>query len=386
MIKKITEKFNPLMFLGSLGAGGLAVAVFAALNYTLPHGKGLIHIGQTHAMKLSGAMSATVFSLEALMALLILVHLVLSAVLFVAYKKWRKTDVAQGILCNPLANGGLMAPYVSAAMTLNVLLSSVRYFIPQVAENLQAFVLPGFIVWAILWVLVLLKETEMLKISFTQEFDVSKLHFGWLLHPFALVMISVTGAGIAALAHNESIAGAAAFMTLITGTMGGFLLMVKLNAIFKQHFTQSGMPEEQFLPSILIIIPNITLLAITAFRLLHYTSHTYHIDLHVASIAAMVGAFAFEIWYLLFGLAMLKDYRKTYLKTHFHVSQWGLVCPFVAFAVLGSFVYKLALPSLPMFLVILATIILTTLLYFYLLSRQYKCIFKENINGFTCDK
>ena len=35
-----SEKFTPLLFLASLGAGGIAVIPFAIMQYTIDHGKG----------------------------------------------------------------------------------------------------------------------------------------------------------------------------------------------------------------------------------------------------------------------------------------------------------------------------------------------------------
>ena len=66
-------------------------------------------------------------------------------------------------------------------------------------------------------------------------FDIDKINFGWLLHPFALGMATVTLTGVAALSTNLVLAHIAAFMASISGTMGFFLLSVKLNAIFKNY-------------------------------------------------------------------------------------------------------------------------------------------------------
>jgi len=35
MYKNLTEKFNPLVFLSALGAGGISVAAFVIIQYTL---------------------------------------------------------------------------------------------------------------------------------------------------------------------------------------------------------------------------------------------------------------------------------------------------------------------------------------------------------------
>jgi Kef-type K+ transport system membrane component KefB len=70
----------------------------------------------------------------------------------------------------------------------------------------------------------------------------------------------------------------------------------------------------------------------------------------------------------------LKDYfKKHFWKKEFYLAQWGLVCPFVAFGVLGSFVYKLFLPTGFFYWFLVALSAMTSVLFFILLSRHFKC-------------
>jgi hypothetical protein len=85
-------------------------------------------------------------------------------------------------------------------------------------------------------------------------------------------------------------------MSLVAGTMGMFLLSVKLFSIFKKHFDSEGALHDQFMPTYIIVIPIITVFAISFFRLGHYAEHV----LHAKNIAAMmkfgmVVAFAFQV-------------------------------------------------------------------------------------------
>jgi hypothetical protein len=85
-------------------------------------------------------------------------------------------------------------------------------------------------------------------------------------------------------------------MSLIAGTMGMFLMSVKLFSIFKKHFHQEGSLDNQFMPTYIIVIPIITVFAISFFRLGHYAEHV----LHAKNIAAMmkfgmITAFAFQV-------------------------------------------------------------------------------------------
>ena len=113
-------------------------------------------------------------------------------------------------------------------------------------------------------------------------FDVDKVHFGWLLISFALAMVAVSGAGIAALAQNPEIAGSAFFLSLVPFTMAFFLTLVKLFVLFKAHY-HLGLPKKvEFLPSFLMVVPIVTLLTISLFRYGHYLDYAFGLPLSKA--------------------------------------------------------------------------------------------------------
>jgi hypothetical protein len=250
--------------------------------------------------------------------------------------------------------------------------------------------LPALIFWLVLWGVLMSSEVKLLKISFIKGFDIDKINFGWLLHPFALGMLTVVGTGIAAMAQDISIASTAAFFSLVSGSMGLFLMSVKLILIFKSHLKANEMPEKKFIPSFLIIVPNITLYSISAFRFSHYMRSHLGMETEILSFLVVLIGFAFEVWYLMFGLSLMGDYfKKHFFKKEFYVEQWGLICPVVAFGVLGSFVYKLFAGNVLMYTVIVLSILLSAFLYLMLLKRQYLCRSlslesPENKNSYNC--
>jgi tellurite resistance protein TehA-like permease len=287
----------------------------------------------------------------------------------------------------PLKNAALMTPIISAAMSMNVLIGVVRFFVPSVSTNFQALMLPALIVWLGVWVWLMYMEISLLKISFTKEFDVNKISFGWLLHPFALSMVTVTGMGIAAMAKNHNIADTAVMLSMVSGTMGLFLFIVKLISIFKSHFVAKGIPERQFLPSFLIVVPIMTLFTISIFRFGHYMEHRFDFDMPwFFSIVVMVG-FAFETWYLAFGLGMLKDYfKKDFFKNEYYVTLWAFICPFVAYAVLGSFLYKTFLATSIIEFVIYASMITSISMYGIVGKRAIQNRRMPKINSLSTSK
>ncbi len=379
------KNFSPLVFLAALGAGGIAVMPFAFLQYTFNSGKGLVNIERLSHGTNPIATEMLFYGLETIMIVFAVIHLFLLGNLFGKLFKYLKTDSYQSLIKDPVKNSAIMAPFVATAMTMNVFIGPVRFFVPAFYSNLQAFMLPALIVWLALWALTMRMEIKLLKTSFEKSFDVNKISFGWLLRPFALAMVTVTGTGIAAMAKDPNVAHIAAFASLMSGGMGFFLLIVKMISIFKSHLAADGLPAKQLLPSLLIVLPNITLFAISGFRLGHYISHQHGVDMHLFSNAIIVVSFAFATWYMMFGLALLKDYFKNhFFKKEFYVSQWGLVCPFVAYAVLGSFFYKAFAPNPIMMAVVLSTMLISVALFFTLLRRQTACSGIKKLGSVEC--
>ncbi|MFW5888434.1 MAG: selenoprotein TsoY [Patescibacteria group bacterium] len=365
--------FTPLVFLASLGAGGIAVMPFVLMQYTIEHGKGLITRGQLWSESLTGPSVLYYYLLEAVMIGFVGIHFILTIYFLTKLVKWLRTEEFGNILHDPLKNSILLAPLISILMTMNVFIGPIRYFLPILSENFQSLFLPAMLFWSALFIFVLYTEIKLLGISFSKGFDINKINFGWLLHPFLLGMLTVVGTGIAAMSQNSTIADSAAFMSLISGSMGIFLLAVKMVVIFKSHFSATGLPEKQFLPSFLIVIPNITLFAIGAFRFGHYLETHQGFELGAYFYLVMGVSFAFEIWYFLFGLSLLKDYFKKDHFKDFYVTQWGFICPLVAFVVLGGFVHKIVLPNPLLYTILAITLMITVVFYFELLAKHIKC-------------
>jgi len=186
-------------------------------------------------------------------------------------------------------------------------------------------------------------------------------------------MLTVVGTGIAAMSSDALIADTAAFLSLISGSMGLFLLLVKMVVLFESHFKAQELPEKKFLPSFLIVIPNITLYTLSAFRLGHFLEqhHGFHLGAYFYLVLGF--SFAFEIWYLIFGLVLLRDYFKQHHFNDFYLSQWSFICPFVAFAVLGSFVYAVVFSSFLIYGSVLLMGVVAILFYAELLYKHFKC-------------
>ena len=367
-----TETFNPLTFLAALGAGGIAVAPFVYFQYIMPHGPGLITFGELMG-NATGMSVGLFYAMQAVMIIFAGIHFVLTGVLLNNLFRWAKTNNYRDFINDPLKNAGILAPFISIAMTLNVVIAVIRFFVPAIHENFQNMMLPALIFWAVIWVWLMSTEIKLLKISFTNDFDVNKVSFGWLLHPFALGMMSVAGMGIAAMAKDATIATTAGFMSITSLSMGLFLFLVKVISIFKSHFTQSGIPERQFLPSFLIVVPIMTLFSISFFRFGHFLEHQFGYELDAYYTMSIAIPFAFETWYFAFGLSMLAGYfKKDFFRKEYYVTLWAFICPFVGYSVLGSFVHKLFMPTVFTQVLVFAAMASAVVFYAFVASRYFK--------------
>jgi hypothetical protein len=380
---RLAERFNLLWFIMTLGLGGTAIAGFAVLNYTFPRpeaAKGLAHLEMLNASV--GAMDTgqrIVFeALRYHIASFSILHLVLLLFvggLFIAWRR-RHPEKYQALLSDNARNAVTIAPALAVGMSFNVALVGGYFYLPWVREHMQALMPYALAVWVLMLGYTMTLALQIQKAHLERGFDVLKMHFGWLLVPFALGMTAVSGAGVAALAHDPIIARTAFFLSLIPFSMASFLLLVKLLSIFRTQYRQGLSERIESLPSFFIVIPIVTLLAITVFRYGHFFDHHFTgTQLPEGFFALVTGlGWAFELWYLALGLVLLGGYLKNYLfnLNYFDESQWGLVCPMVAMSVLGAFVYKTLLPSPVVMWVSVAFLFLDIALIGWLAVRQVR--------------
>jgi len=356
----LVDRFNMLWFIMALGFGGTSVAGYAFLNNTLPRNtpfKGMLYNANINEYT---AQMGTLYSwltayLKVHMLFFGLLHIVALMGCTLLYVRWRRKHPERYMeLCNDTKrNSVLIAPVLAYAMAFNVCLVLGYVFVDWMRINLDLLIPYASIVYGLLWIWTIATAIRLQVIALNKGFDVNTMHFGWLLIPFALGMTSVTGAGIAYLAQG-GLADTIFFLSLTAFTMALFLLCVKLFSLFKSHYA-SGLPSKvEFLPSFFVVVPIITLLTISILRYGYYFQHKFHTPLPDALFAFLASSgFALMSWYMLLGLFLMRDYFKKYLfnADYFDESQWGLICPMVAYSVLATFVYKHAL-AYPVILVL----------------------------------
>jgi len=347
---------------------------FAFMNYAVPHPKGLIALEHILPL-LQTNMAWLYYFFFAVMIGFWLLHFVLMIKLFISFFAWNKTKEADEYRHDPLRNAWMTTPILAFAMTMNVFIGAIRFFVPAISKNLQDFMLPALIIWILLWIVTMYVSLDITKKSFIKSFDFEKITFGRLLVPFTIGMVTVVGAGIAALAKSSMIANTAAFLTFISLWFWLFLFITKLVTLFQKHFSEKNwLPSKQALPSLLIVVPNVTLYAISLFRLGHYfANQTWtHADLFLFFV--IVWAFAFETWYLLFGLSLLKNYfQEHFFKKEFYVTMRWLVCPIVAYAVLWSFAYQQFFNNPIIYRLVVVMMLVSIAIYLIIAKKNIGC-------------
>lgn len=373
MTKTKNQDFNPVMFLMSLGAGGMSISLWAFLMFTIEHGKGLVTRTQVQNSISSLYESILYNSLEVLIIILALIHFVTLFYLLKKYFSWRKTKEFLEFKSNPLKNNALMAVFLTIDMAFNICFSIGNYFIIQNGPLFQVVMAPALIGWIILFFFAMKASINILKTAFTSEFDMNKMHFGFLIHPFALAMIGVTGLGIAVFAQNPFVSNLAFLLALAPFTSASLLLTVKFVTMF-QHHMKNNLPDRNFLPSTLIVMPIVMLLALSVYRMLHYFHEGLGLEIpKFIYIMVLVIPWVFLNWYGVFGLTLIKDYFKNF--KNFDVTQWAFICPIAAYTVLGYFVSKTWLDVLiPMNYFLLIVSLLGVILYFNLFVKQIKVL------------
>src|SRR6056297_2314348 len=96
--------FSPLVFLASLGAGGVAVMPFVLMQYTVEHGKGLISRVQLWAESMSSFVSLYYLSLEAIMVIFTVLHIGLTVYFLSKFIPWLRSEEAGRLFADPLKN------------------------------------------------------------------------------------------------------------------------------------------------------------------------------------------------------------------------------------------------------------------------------------------
>lgn len=164
-------------------------------------------------------------------------------------------------------NAGIFAIVASLAMTVNVIWTSLGFFVPKISGNMQALMLPSLIVFAILAAVLLFFQVTFGKTWFATGVDRRTFNFIWLLDAFAFGLVSLTGSGIVAISTNSQIRDTATFATLFVLAIGSVLLLAKVIYLIYTPVGAGKLPAAGILPGFFLIVPIACLYGLSAYRI-----------------------------------------------------------------------------------------------------------------------
>lgn len=382
----LREKFSPMCFLASLGAGGLSVSFFMYLMFLVPHPNtpmATYDFIMPALIKGDWLSFVVAFSLVFIIAFAFL-HFKLLIWNTKQYNLYKKTASYQELI-NSNSQITLMTIPLTFAMTINVCFVIGAVFVPGlwgIVEFLFPFALLGFMVVGYFALKIFFEYFSRLLIK--GDFDFSKNNnLSQMISIFALSMVAVGFAAPGAMSHNLVINSIGIFGALFFASLAMLLMLIKLTMGFKNMF-EKGLGLEAA-PSIWILIPILTLLGITFIRVSFGLEHNYATPLAKSSLFVFTSTIlSLQIIFGILGYMVMK--KMGYFEKYIHSEDkssvsFALICPGVAFFVFGMFFVNFGLAfngivakySIAYFIIMLPFIYvqIKTIIYFFKLYKKF---------------
>lgn len=341
--RSVTHRFNPLYFLGALGAGGLAVSFFMYLMWMTPHPEQPIPSFTTLTAAFaegSLAMQALIVVAIAGIALFSFLHVRLLVWNLRQYFQWKKTAAFQ-TLRSGNAENQLMAIPLALAMSVNVGFIVGAVFVPglwEIAEYLFPFAMLAFA--AIGWYALRIYGDFMGRVLTQGGFDCAKNNsLAQMLSVFSFAMIGVGFSASAAMSHNQTVSAiamlAAAFFTVAAILLGAMFLVMGFRSMME------NVAEKETSPTLWIIIPFVTVVGIALYRLNMGLEHNFGVEwaagskfFFLAILFSIQLLFGYIGWVVMQRFGYFEHYVRGEAKS---AGSYALICPGVALFVFANF-------------------------------------------------
>ncbi len=338
----LKEKYSPLYFLLSLGAGGLSVSFYMYLMFLIPHeGVPITTFDFAYPILLKGnwLSFATAFSMVFIIGFAFL-HFKLLIWNIKQYNAFKQTDFFKSFK-NSNDEVTLMALPLTYTMTINVCFVLGALFVPglwSVVEYLFPIALLGFAAVGYYGIKIFMEYFSRLLV--TGNFDcTTSNNLSQMISIFAFSMIAVGFASPGAMSHHMEINAIGIFGAIFFCAIAILLLLIKLILGFKNMF-EHGIGSEPS-PSLWIIIPILTLLGITLIRINFGLEHQFNQTSNNSSLFTLTSFIvALQIIFGILGFKVMKklNYFEEFIQTDKKsATSFALICPGVAFFVFGIF-------------------------------------------------
>ena len=353
MKSNLGDKYSPLYFLNSLGAGGLSVSFYIYLLFLIPHGKKVVIAGE----KIPPAPLTTFnhifpyitdFSYKSVLIISVLVTIAFFAFLHFKFLFWNlkefkafKQTSAYTDLVNSNAEVNLMSIPLTFAMTINACFVLGATFVPSlwsVVEFMFPFALIAFGVAG--YYAIKIFVVYFSRIIINGDFDFSKNNnLSQMISIFAFTMVGVGMAAPGAMSHYIWINAIGIFGAIFFLSIAVLLAVLKFILGFK-NMLEHGVSKESS-PSLLITIPILTLIGITMIRIHFGLDHHFKANLSNSSLFTLSSIIvSLQLIVGLLGFMVIKNLD--YFQEFIHSDKkspvsFALICPGVAFFVFGMF-------------------------------------------------
>jgi len=335
------DTYSPVYFLAALGTGGIAVDFFMYLMFWIPHpGRSVPvfeDIADAWAKGFAGTQAAIVIAMGGILvsAFIHLKAMVWNLRCFIAYRKTpaydalRKTNNESTLLAMPLA----------MAMSVNVIFIVFLVYIPGLWSVVEYIFPLALVAFSFLALLAFSMIAQFMGRVLVSGDEAPTKSFAQLTPAFAVAMIAV---GFAAPAAMSSSPGTVVTSMVFSTILGVFAILYTLFGAIAafSSMLHYGTTRES-VPTLMIIVPIVTVLGIMFMRQDHGLYTTY--DVHAEAGNTMIflaRMLSIQLAFMFFGAFMLRAqgyFQDFVFGQNTSPGSYALVCPFVAMAVMIHF-------------------------------------------------
>lgn len=341
--RKPSDTYSPLYFLASVGAGGLTVTFFMWLMFWIPHpGKTVPVFEDIMAAFTSGTPVTQAMILTAVAGIAFFAFQNIKFLIWnlQRYSAWRKTEAFEAF-SKTNAQSQMLALPLALAMAVNGGFIAGLVFVPGLWSIVEYLFPLAMIAFLAIGVLAFKQYGAFLGRVLTEGgFNcAANNNFGQILPAFAFAMVGVGMSAPAAMSTSATVAGTSIAISTF------FLMTSALIAVVAMFLGLRSMMENganaETAPTLLIIVPLLTVLGILLLRQAHGFGVHFGINEGAGATLALTSKLlATQVAILLFGgLVLVKQgYAGRFLfGSENSAGAYALVCPGVALSVMLQF-------------------------------------------------
>ncbi|MEC3859723.1 hypothetical protein VK792_00380 [Mesobacterium sp. TK19101] len=343
-LKRPADKYSPLYFLASLGAGGISVTFFMVFFFWVKHpGQPVPVFEDIMAAFTTGSVPLKAAIVIAWVGIAVFAFLNIKSLIWNigALNRFKKTD-AYKALRNSNAESTLLAYPLALAMTVNVGFILGLVFVPQLWSVVEYLFPMAMVAFGLIAVIAFRIIADFLGrvLSKGGVFDVTAHNsFAQMLPAFAIAMIAVGFSAPAAMSTATVTVTASLIISTFLG-VAAILYTVLAATSAISSMLQHGTHREAA-PTLMVVVPIITVLGIMFLRQDHGLHTTF--EVHGGAGETMIflaRLLSVQVVFLLLGMLVLR--RQGYFNDFVMGSKtspgsYALVCPFVALSVMTHF-------------------------------------------------